>query len=81
MWPDANDAGHTAVRGYPERKALRGVTGADGAAVSSPYSAIRESLTILDARAMVTLRNRLAGVSNDYHSCEAPRCGMPVADA
>jgi hypothetical protein len=29
----------------------------------------------------IELRNRLAGVSSDYHSCEAPRCGMPVADA
>ena len=44
-------------------------------------SAIRESFDNLDARAMVTLRNRLAGMSSDYHSCEAPRCGMPVADA
>ena len=36
---DANEAGHTAVRGHPEREALRAVAGAGGAAVSSPYSA------------------------------------------
>src|SRR4029077_12325656 len=38
VWPDANEDGHTAVRAYPEREALRGVTGSDRAAVSSVCS-------------------------------------------
>ena len=38
-------------------------------AASRTESAIRESFDNLDARAMVTLRNWLAGVSSDYHSC------------
>src|SRR6185312_11029495 len=42
VWPDANEAGHTAVRAYPEREALRGITGSDRAAVNSLYS-IRNS--------------------------------------
>jgi hypothetical protein len=42
---------------------------------------IYESFDNLDARAMVTLRNRLAGVSSGYHSCVASRYSMPVADA